>query len=66
MLARIRKAVIAGLGAGLAAAVAVAAKAGTLDRATVSQMIGAFVVAAAITGLATWRVPNAQEVTPAR
>lgn len=62
MLARVRKAVIAGLGAGVAAAVAIAAKADTVDRETVSQMVGAFVVAGAVMGWATWRVPNAEPV----
>jgi hypothetical protein len=58
MLARIRKAVIAGLGAGLAAGAAVLLKAGTLDDATVGQALGAFAAAAAAVGYATWRTPN--------
>lgn len=59
MLARIRKALIAGGGAGVTAAFSVAAKAGHLDRATVSQALGAFVFSAALVGWAAWRVPNA-------
>lgn len=60
MLARIRKAVVAGVVAGLAAGIAVLAKAGTVDNTTVSQALGAFAVAALAAGLATWKVPNAK------
>jgi len=63
MLARIRKAVVAGLGAGIGAATTVLANAGWhLDSATVSQALGAFVTAAAALGWATWRVENAGSV----
>jgi hypothetical protein len=59
MLARIRKAVVAGFSAGLAAAIALLAKSGwSLDQTTVSQAIGAFVAAFAVAAWATWRVPN--------
>lgn len=58
MLAHVRKAAFAGLGAGLAAALAVVLKAGVLDRSTVSQALGAFVSAGAAVGWTTWRVPN--------
>ena len=57
-IAKIRKAVIAGTAAGVAAAAGVLFK-GALDRATVSQALGAFVAAAAAAGWATWRVKNA-------
>lgn len=50
---------IAGLGAGLAAAVGVLAKTDKLDQATVGQALGAFAVAAASVGYATWRATNA-------
>jgi hypothetical protein len=66
MLARIRKAVTAGLGAGIAAAVALVAKAGWhFDNATLSQALGAFVAAAAAVGWATWATPkNAPALAP--
>lgn len=60
MLARIRKAVVAGLGGGIAPAAAVLAKATAIDRATVGQALGAFLVGAAALGWATWRVPNSK------
>jgi hypothetical protein len=58
-LARIRKALVAALGAGVAAAVPVIWKSGKLDGDTVSQAVGAFFAAAALVGWATWRAPNA-------
>jgi uncharacterized membrane protein YjjB (DUF3815 family) len=58
MLARVRKAVTAGLGAGFAAGFGVLFEAGAPNRDQVSKAIGAFVVAAAVVGWATWRVPN--------
>jgi ABC-type transport system involved in cytochrome bd biosynthesis fused ATPase/permease subunit len=61
MFPRIRKAVVAGVTAGVAAAIALLAKSGwSLDQATVSQAVGAFVAAAAVAAWATWRVPNAK------
>lgn len=59
MLAKVRKAVLAGLGAGLAAGGGVLLEAGAPDRAQVGKAIGAFVVAAATVGWATYRVRNA-------
>lgn len=60
MLARIRKAVVAGVGAGGAAAIALLAKSGwQLTSTNISQAIGAFAAAAAVAAWATWRVPNA-------
>lgn len=56
---KVRKAVIAGLGAGIVAALGVLLKAGRLDSVTVSQALGALVAAGASVGWATWRVPNA-------
>lgn len=58
-LARIRKALVAALGAGVAAAVPVIWKSGKLDGDTVSQALGAFAAAAALVGWATWKAPNA-------
>jgi high-affinity Fe2+/Pb2+ permease len=58
-LARIKKAVVAGLGAGVAAAIPVIWKSGKLDGDTISQAIGAFVAAAALVGWATWGAKNA-------
>lgn len=55
---RIRKAVMAGAGAGVAAAAAVLAKSPNLDRATLGQAAGAFLVAAVPVAWATWRIPN--------
>ena len=59
MFARIRKAVIAGVGAGLAAAVGVLLEAGVTDD-TVAKAAGAGVAAAVAVGVATYRVPNQQ------
>ncbi len=58
MLARIRKAVIAGLGAGIAAGVGALAAGGALTKDQVSKALGVAIVAAAGTAWATWRVPN--------
>lgn len=58
MLARIRKAAVAGFGAGVAAGIGALTQASPLDRAAVSQAIGTAVVAAAAVGWTTWRVPN--------
>lgn len=57
-LATIKKALVAGIGAGLAAAVGVLAKAGKLDQDTIGQALGAFAVAAAAVGWATWKARN--------
>lgn len=67
MLARVRKAVVAGVTAGAAAAVSLLAKSGwSLDSTTISQAVGAFVAAAAVAAWATWRVPNAPVLAPYR
>jgi uncharacterized membrane protein YjjB (DUF3815 family) len=58
-MARVRKALVAAVTAGLAAGIAVLVKAGAIDDTTVGQAIGAFAVAAIAAGLATWKVPNA-------
>jgi hypothetical protein len=58
MLARVRKAVIAGLSAGVSVAVGAIVTAGSLDREQVSKAIGAGVAAAVVAGWATWKVPN--------
>lgn len=59
MLAKVRKAVIAGLGAGLAAGFGVLLESGAPTREQVGKALGAFVVAAAGVGWATYRVSNA-------
>lgn len=59
MISRIRKAVIAGLSAGVSVAVGALLAAGTLDQEQVSKAIGAGVAAAVAAGWLTWRVPNA-------
>lgn len=58
-MARVRKALVAAVTAGLAAGIAVLVKAGTVDNTTIGQAAGAFAVAAIAAGLATWKVPNA-------
>jgi hypothetical protein len=58
MIARIRKAVIAGLSAGVSVAIGAIVAAGKLDEEQVSAAIGAGVAAAVVAGLAVWRVPN--------
>jgi uncharacterized membrane protein YjjB (DUF3815 family) len=58
-MARVRKALVAAVTAGLAAGIAVLIKAGTVDNDTIGQAVGAFAVAAIAAGLATWKVPNA-------
>lgn len=59
MLARIRKAVVAGLGAGVGAGVAVIAKSGwQLDGTTISQALAALIAVGGPVAYATWRVPN--------
>ncbi|WP_328465554.1 hypothetical protein OHA21_43890 [Actinoplanes sp. NBC_00393] len=66
MLARIRKAVIAGVGAGAAAVVAAlvqSATEGNVNRDEVSRAIGLGVAAAVSVGWAAWRVPNAPAVS---
>lgn len=58
-LATIKKAIVAAVGAGIAAGVSVLAKSGwQLTQDTVSQALGAFAVAAAAVGWATWKARN--------
>lgn len=59
MLARIRKALVAGAGAGLSAFVAALVAAPTIDRDQVVKAFGVAVVAAAGVALTTWQVRNA-------
>jgi hypothetical protein len=63
MISRIRKAVVAGVGAGVAAGVGALAMSGALTKDEVSKALGVALVAAAGTAWATWRVPNAPAVT---
>lgn len=66
LIARIRKAVIAGVGAGLAAgigALAESAAQGDITEAAVSRAIGLGVAAAVSVGWATWKVRNAPAVS---
>lgn len=63
MIARIRKAIVAGVTAGIGAAVTVLAKSGWhLDSTTVSQAVAAFAGAGVIAGYATWATRNAPAV----
>lgn len=60
MLARIRKAITAGIWGGLSAVGASFVFTGAPTKDQISQMIGAFIVGAAATGYATYRTkPNA-------
>ena len=65
MLARIRKALVAGLGAGIAAGVSALVTSGALTKDEVSKALGVGLVAAAGTGWATWRVENAKPLPSA-
>lgn len=59
MLARIRKALVAGLGAGAGAGVAVIAKANWhLDHVTISQALAAAILAGVPVGVATYQTRN--------
>jgi len=58
MLARIRKAVVAGIGAGLAAGVGALATSGAPTKDEFSKALGVGIVAAITVGYATFRVPN--------
>jgi hypothetical protein len=58
VIARIRKALIAGFGAGLAAGVGAIVAAGALTKDEVSKALGVGIVAAITVGYATFRVPN--------
>lgn len=65
MLARIRKAVVAGAGAALATgagAVVQSAMEGDVTEAAVSRAIGLGIAAGVTVGLATWRARNAGTV----
>lgn len=59
MIARVRKAVIAGVGAGAAAFVGALVVAGAPTKDEVSKALGVGLVAAVGTAWTTWRVPNA-------
>lgn len=62
MLARIRKAVIAGVGAGVTAgigALSTVFQDGRISTQELGAVVGAVLVAAAVTGYATFKVPNA-------
>lgn len=59
MLARIKKALVAGAGAGIAAVVAAMSAGMTLDADGVTKLVLAFLAAAIPVGLATWKVRNA-------
>lgn len=58
-MARIRKAVVAGVMAGVATAAGVVFKAGNLDRDTIGQALGAFVAAGVPVAIATYKTRNA-------
>jgi hypothetical protein len=59
MLARVRKAVMAGVGAGIAAVVTALSTGVQLDADGIAKLAGIFLAAAIPVGWATWRVPNA-------
>ena len=58
MLARIRKALIAGAGAAAAAAVGALVESGGVTEDTVAKAIGVGITAGVAVGWATYRVPN--------
>lgn len=63
MLAHIRKAIVAGLCGGASAVGASFVYTGAPTREQVGQMIGVFIVGAAVTGYATYRAkPNAPAI----
>jgi hypothetical protein len=64
MLARIRKSIIAGLGAGIAAGIGALTIAGAPTKDEVSKALGVAIVAAVSVGWATWRAPNAKALAP--
>lgn len=60
-MARIRKAIVAGVGAGLGAAVALVAKGEwKLDSTTLGQAVGAFLTTGVLVGWATYKARNAR------
>lgn len=59
MLARVRKAITAGILAGISAAAGSIAVGGALTQAEISKAIGIGIGALVVTGWATYRVPNA-------
>lgn len=65
MLAYIRKAVIAGLGAGLTAGITTLVQDGAPTRDEVSKALGVAIVAAVTVGWSTWRIENAETPKPA-
>jgi uncharacterized membrane protein YjjB (DUF3815 family) len=65
MLARIRKALTAGVGAGLAAVVTLLFSSGIpTDAKQVGALAGAFLAGAVPIFWATWQVPNARALAP--
>jgi hypothetical protein len=64
MLARVRKAAVAGFFAGASAFVGALVIAGAPTKDEVSKALGVAIVAAAGTAWTTWRVPNAKTLAP--
>jgi hypothetical protein len=62
MFARIRKAVIAGVGAGVAAGIGSLVQSGAPTKAELSKAVGVAVVATASVGWATYHVRNSGQV----
>jgi hypothetical protein len=65
MLARIRKAVLAGLGAGITAGITTLVQDGAPTKDQVSKALGVALVAAVTIGWGTWRIENAKPKAPA-
>ncbi len=63
MLARVRKAIVAGFGGGLSAVFGTLVISGLPTKDDVGKALGVFIVGFAVTAYATFKVPN--KVTPA-
>jgi hypothetical protein len=61
VISRIRKAVIAGVGAGITAGLGALAVAGALTREELTKALGVAVAGGAAVAWTTWRTPNVEE-----
>lgn len=63
MISRIRKAVVAGVGAGITAGLGALVAAGALTRDELTKAVGVAVAGGAAVAWTTWRVPNEPAAT---